>query len=122
MKGDIWIRLSAGTMVIAILGLAGIRGGEISIQGAATGEAVTGSRSISVVVLKDAKGRASGYVDPDLSAVNGVLNALERYGAKLDLRAGTKRGVDSLQVMIDGRRVGSLVTECKECEPIVFEY
>ena len=118
------IRLIAPLAVLAIIAVAvaGLSGRTLSLQGAATGQSVETLRTGSVLVLKDAKGKARGYVQTDLSAVEVLFDALERYGANLEVQDEEKRGVISRRVTIDGRRVGSFVTECKECEPIVFEY
>jgi hypothetical protein len=114
--------------VLAILGLLSVIGYSLlsnpsSIRGAATGAPITSKRILQVTTIKnfDAKGARFTQLGT-AGGIEDLMVALETYGARLEMTEVEENGLSSLRIKVDGIQLSPVITACKNCEPIVFEY
>lgn len=117
------IIVSALTLAAAVLIVSlGIPGERRSIEGAASGTKIAKNQKITIASVRRSGGVKPQSVQLGHAGIDGLIDALERYGAKIDLSESEEGLLTTLHVKVDGIRISPIITDCKQCEPIVFEY
>ena len=93
-----------------------------NLLGAASGKAVAQPRQIKVTALKNVDPKSPRLLQLGVEPIIALVNELEARGSKVEMAEFENSGLSLLQIKIDGREIAPVISECKSCEPIVFEY
>ena len=111
-----------GLLALGTLLVLGQQGGSNALLGAASGTAVTTGRPLRVAITKSMNPKERRVLQIETEALTGLIDALEARGAHIDVQEYEQAGLSLWHVTVDGKQISPVVANCKECEPIVYEY
>ncbi len=122
-------KLVVGTLILLVVATAGfviMQGGDGKVLGSASGKTVSTKSQVQIAVLKN--------IDPKTKKVNqsmiqlgvepilALVGELEARGSSVDMTESESNGISTLRIKIDGTVISPIVSECKICEPIIYDY
>lgn len=93
-----------------------------SLLGAASGKFVKSSQQLKVTALKDLDPNGPRMTQIGVEPIMALIDELEARGSKVEISEIENSGLSTLKIKVDGREIAPVISECKSCEPIVFEY
>lgn len=106
--------------LIIIASAIGVPKGDL--VGAASGKKVKRTQKLNAALITDKATNVKRFVQLDTAPITGLVDALEARGASVHMNEYEENGLSVLKLKVDGLNLSPVISACRECEPIVFEY